>query len=289
MTPEYHFTYAAPEGPDLQQGDFISRTARINEIINTYHPYYSRHDYIGFLVLTQSCDLVHSRVKSEYLTLCAVRPLRSAIDAEIAKHQQNPYLKHSNSVYQYGAQRISGFVESLLNNNNEDYFYLHSEFGLGISSSACAFTRLSIAIQATHYDACISARKASLTPEFQAKLGWHVGKIYNRVGTKDWVPDSANESEWRAMISRIVSEHVNIIDEEKVKVAKKQIPESDLPSLTREELLERIRAITVPSRKTRVLDAVMDALQSAGFVSGKDALKVRRSLDMDAVIKGLLK
>ncbi len=67
---------------------------------------------------------------------------------------------------------------------------------MGISGYNCAFLALSVALKIEHYDLCLAAKIAQLTGEFQAKLGWLVGNLYSRVGTKEWgsvYPESVSE------------------------------------------------------------------------------------------------
>jgi hypothetical protein len=81
------------------------------------------------------------------------------------------------------------FLERLFNNNESEYFFLRAEPTLDFPEDCCAFLRLSIALQAEHYEDCIASRVLSLSDEFSTKLGWLVGNIYSRVGTRDWKPE----------------------------------------------------------------------------------------------------
>ena len=53
--PKAHFTYLVDQSPpDLQQGDVLRRTERLINLIEDYHKYYLRDNYLAFSVLTQS-------------------------------------------------------------------------------------------------------------------------------------------------------------------------------------------------------------------------------------------
>lgn len=285
-----HFTYTAPVGSkDLQQGDYIARSDEINGIISEIHPYYTKSDYLGFMVLTQTCDLVRrdDEPPLEYITLCAIRPIEAAINSELRKVQTNFVLRLGNAVDARGEGHVRKFLERLLNNNVEEYFYLHEDAELGIIDSSCAFLRLSIALKNLHYEACLRSRKACLTPEFQAKLGWHFGKIYNRVATKDWVPDAASKQEWTAILNGILQTHVVKLDDKQISELRANKVEGDLAGLGEEAIRDMVRQTFVKKRNIEVTEAVVNSLLEAGVIVDKDKKKVYALLSSNAIIKAL--
>jgi len=68
------------------------------------------------------------------------------------------------------AEKLGNFLTSLLDNNQDGYFYLHQDIGLGIQQNCCAFLPLSVALKIDHYNLCLEAKIAELTDTFQAKL-----------------------------------------------------------------------------------------------------------------------
>src|SRR5690606_10980903 len=76
-----HWTYSDfSESSDLEQGDIISVTPELIQIMSKYHSYFANDKYTGFIVATQSCDLVRRKgdsPKAPYINLAAIRPLNS--------------------------------------------------------------------------------------------------------------------------------------------------------------------------------------------------------------------
>ena len=48
------------------------------------------------------------------------------------------------------------------------------------------FLQLAVSLKAEHYDMCLAAKICELEETFQAKLGFQIGHMYNRVGTTEW-------------------------------------------------------------------------------------------------------
>ena len=185
-----HYIYDEQLNKDqLFQGDVLSRHPDLMALLENYHPHYatsSRYRY--FLVLTQSCDLIRrdgQTPSSPYITIAAVRPVEKALLREAKKYQEW-WQQPVHIVDGKMRSKIDLFVTSLIGNNVPDYFYLHEDISLGIHERNCAFLALSVAIKIEHYDLCLKAKIAQLKDNFRTKLGWLVGNMYSRVGTKDW-------------------------------------------------------------------------------------------------------
>lgn len=143
------------------------------------------------MVLTQTCDLVrgrataHAPCKSDYITICPVRPLE-----RILLRAMKNYVREAPGGLPIGTEKdrvkFTDFLERLFNNNEQGLFYLEqSDSALGVD--CCAITRLSIGLKSgLHYEKCLNSRILQLSEVFEAKLGWSVGNIYSRVGTRDW-------------------------------------------------------------------------------------------------------
>lgn len=202
-----HFTYQPPEG-DLRQGDLLSISDDLQEILEKYHPHYANNpDYRYLIVLTQSCDLWRrqdGKCKSRYITLSAVRPIDTVIQRELEKHQRSS-IERNNSLCSIKSEYwVKDFLIKLLNNNLQEYFYLAEDPEIGLHSPHIAFLALSIAIKSEHYDMCLKARIAQLKEIFQAKLGWLVGEVYSRVGTPDWVPTKMTKEEFDKYVDKFL-------------------------------------------------------------------------------------
>lgn len=184
-----HYIYSdKTDTSNLNQGDVLRRSDELVSLLSEIHPHYASHEsYKYFLVLTQSCDLVRRDGSSnaKYISLAAVRPIEDALMREAKTHQdwwQEPKKVLDSKAF----TRMQMFVESLLDNNQAGYFYLHEDSAAGLYGRNCAFLALSIALRAQHYDLCLRAKIAQLQESFQAKLGWLVGNMYGRVGTSEW-------------------------------------------------------------------------------------------------------
>lgn len=184
-----HWTYEENlDNEQLYQGDVLSRTHGLNELLKEVHPwFFDKPENKHFMVLTQTCDLVRRpKPSAEYIAICPIRPLSGIINRQVGTS-----VSLSNAGIPVGTQRsqnrLRDFLARLFNNNESGLFYLEKD--QVFPEDCCALTRLSISIKAEHYDRCLSAKALQLAEPFQAKLGWAVGNIYSRVGTRDWRPD----------------------------------------------------------------------------------------------------
>lgn len=195
----------------MQQGDLLSISKELREVLQEFHPYYANHtDYKLLIVLTQSCDLVirnNQGCKSKYITLAAVRPAETALLRELSKFQHSTLERKGRLCGLQYKSYAKQFIEALLNNNQPDYFYLERDAALGLSEPMTAFLALSVTLKSNeHYSKCIQARIGQLKPVFQAKLGWLVGNMYSRVGTEDWVPDNCDAEKFKEKVEGILGQ-----------------------------------------------------------------------------------
>lgn len=186
-----HFTYADPtDANEIAQGDVLQRTPAIDDLLKRYYNYFgSNEENQFFLVITQTCDLVPRSggvCKAKYIELAAVRPIRAALTRELEQHLAEGFDVSFPIAGEKSRSKMQFFVQRLLNNNDPDYFFLHSQPDKAFPEDCCAFLHLSVPVKADNYAALRDARILSLEPVFQAKLGWLVGQIYSRVGTMDW-------------------------------------------------------------------------------------------------------
>lgn len=177
----------------LQQGDVIRRSPGVEAVLREVHPhYFNKPDYRFFIVLTQSCDLARRAGQpsaARYVTVAAVRPLSLAIERYIAQQQFDELESRLGFASEDRKEKLRQFVERVMNNNEDSYFFLRAEPTHGLDEDHCAFLQLSIALKADlHYDTLLAAKILQLQEPFQHKLGYLVGTSYSRVGTEDWVP-----------------------------------------------------------------------------------------------------
>lgn len=284
-----HFTYKALEqDADLQQGDILQRSEALTSVLNAVFPYYLHEDYRHFAVLTQPCDLVRGR-QSRYITIGAVRPLSHAIEREAQRFQTNYVLRRANVVPDGAKDKLRQFLQRLLNNNEQEFFYLHEDASIGSAQPSCVFLRLSIALLSDHYEVCRAARVVSLEPMFQAKLGWLVGNIFSRVGTEDWVPKAASLPQWQRLIDDILARNTVFMNDKKIEVVKKANPEATISNMQADDVRRLIQASAEHRKKADAIEAVINQLQSETALSPEDLSKVQRRLENDAVFSSCFK
>jgi hypothetical protein len=214
-----HWTYSEFESNlDLCQGDIVRRTPELLSVLEVVHKHFCDEKYTGFLVLTQTCDLVRrkgSDCSARHVSLCVIRELehvlphmlREICGTEIA----GVYTKEGRFFAEQLLVRIVNQTEQ-----SRGLFYLHPDADVGIATPSVALLRISIALRREHYDVLMSARSGRIVPEFAAKLGWLTGNLFARVATPDWdekagknaakelaktMLDSVSESDGRNWIS----------------------------------------------------------------------------------------
>jgi len=251
--PGCHFTYCVSAAGDLRQGDILTKSQALSEVLKEIHPHYHRKDdYTHFLILTQTCDLVRRNgrpCKAKYVSVAAIRPVQLALEREVSQHQDK--LDQVAGVCRESVRSpLRQFVARILNNNDPEYFYLEPEPTFGLYEPSCAFLRLSVALRAhEHYDKLIAARIMSLTEIFRAKLGWLVGNMYSRVGTEDWAPDHITDTEFNEKADQLLASVVQWVQDEQLKAAKKGF---DTTRLDREAFRKKVQETKVPRKKDNV-------------------------------------
>ncbi len=223
-----HFTYARPTKEYLQQGDLLKKNETLKAILADVHGYYTtKEDYTHFLVLTQTCDLIRRNApcKAKYITLAVVRPLDIVLNREFEKIVELDLAQKGKVGGSKHRNKAKNFVESLLNNNINEYFYLHEESTKGLHEACCAFLRLSISIKIEHYDACLNARFLSLDETFQAKLGWLTGNMYSRVGTEEWEAARGKEA-FKEKTKQLLVQDWLWVDDKKLNLADQSKPDN---------------------------------------------------------------
>jgi hypothetical protein len=191
-----HWTYTTYNAQDdLFQGDILTRTPELEEILNTVHAHFVDSKFTHFVVITQTCDLVKrgSTCKAEQVGLAVVRelgPLLPAIVEAIAGFDVA-------GVYRHSARKVViDQLKKIINQNelSRGLFYLHPDGDLKIAAPSVATLRINIALDSARYKVLQDARCGRLTTEFSNKLGWLCGNLFSRIATPDW-----NEAEHDAM------------------------------------------------------------------------------------------
>lgn len=286
-----HFTYVT-SSQSLCQGDVIEKNEEIKQIMADVHPHYVKDDYRYFIVLTQSCDLVQRKqnatCKSPYITLAAVRPLDVFLKKEFLQFQQNAFEQTASIINKNSKYKCSQIVEKLLNNNLPDYFYLHEDSSLGFSESCVAFLKLSISIKSSlHYEKCFKAKCLELSDDFKAKLGWNVGQMYSRVGTKDWIPTVvSNKRLFEEAVDSILNLHYKWIDDNKINQYIKNKYQYD----NEEDIIRTIESLKCEDVKEIIAKRIFDLAKEGNLLSDEEIIsKLISRIISDPVISNYIK
>lgn len=310
---QYHFTYSKPEkDSDLSQGDILEKTDELKNILAQVHPHYLKNDYTHFIVLTQTCDLVRrdgNDCSSRYIVLAAIRPIETVIEREISKRQVHQIEQIGKLCSIKHRQKIQDFVSSLMNNNKDEYFYLHEDSSFNFTQPSCAFLRLAISIRSKdHYQTCLKARIISLEENFRAKLGFNVGHLYSRVGTKDWVPEVLDLREFNKIVSKYVEKTHQWVEDKILEEAIKElndpeyktrlnstlqkIQDENLPLPEFEKTVKEARDFIKLIKTEKPIDIVSEKIVSIlenefniQFTTSKEKLRFIQTLKNDVVIK----
>jgi hypothetical protein len=275
---------------DLMQGDVLQRTPALDELLKTVHPHfyqYPKNRY--FLVLTQSCDLVirqGGQCKAPYVSLAPVRSLDLVLDRQLAQSSLAEVKAELPVVTARNRQKLSDFLQRLFNNNEASYFYLDSQ-DTPLETDCVAFLNLSIAIKADlHFQTCLYAKILQLNETFQAKLGWLVGQMYSRVGTRDWESNALN-----AKVTNTLKDIAIWVQDANagplVEAFKLRLAQGQDAQMSAAEIAQTVSR--TPTKKQRVMKEADRVIKAAvGEDQARLAEKIRKRLDNDTNFSSLL-
>jgi len=200
-----HWTYRKFEpDDDLEQGDVLTCTDDLTRILAEVHPHFCDAKYLGFVVSTQSCDLVRRpECKARYINISVVRSLRTTLPRLLEQACQPV----ANGVFKKSARADARrFLERTLNQNEQasGLFYLHPDTESGIGEPAVVLLRVSVSLRAQHYGALLTARRGRLEPQFQAKYGWLLGNLFSRAASPDWGDADGGSAQMERLIAELL-------------------------------------------------------------------------------------
>ncbi|MBW1834516.1 MAG: hypothetical protein JRI62_07025 [Deltaproteobacteria bacterium] len=262
-----HWTYenVSPDD-DLCQGDILEPTEDLKNLFNEVHPHFTHPKYRRFFILTQTCDLVQRKEKSNtcsatHINLSVVRSLHDVIRDSLKNHFG--YL--APGIYSEHMKRsVQMMIERLVNQNEIalGLFYLHPDADAGITVPSVAILRVAISVRATeHYQTLQGARVGKLSKEFQPKLGWMVGNLFSRVGVRDWKEETENEEE--RMINDILCfsrKKPLWINHKMYKKILKERPDFDTFSVNEQE--EVIKTFLPPPAKEKAIAIIAKTIKN---------------------------
>jgi len=238
-------------------------TPKLKTALREAHPHFIQDKYLGFVVITQSCDLVRRKgamPSAPYVAIAAVRSL-SAVLPKLLSTACDPW--NSGIFPESRRESAKRLLERVFNQNEQGLgvFYLHPDHDVEIAEHAIALLRVSVALRHSHYDALVDARRGRLKPAFQAKLGWLVANLYGRAATEDWA-DQKNGGERLSKLIKEQLEDPSCVweDDEAMRLAKEkgQLP----PNLPREQALAAIADHRPKPLNERIADEVVKILLS---------------------------
>jgi hypothetical protein len=287
-----HITYhPALATTELMQGDVLSRTPAIDELLKTVHPHFYQHPKnLYFMVLTQSCDLVvrhDGACKAPYITLAPVRSLDLVVERHLSQFPLADVEADLPVLGTKARNKASEFLQRLFNNNELGYFFLDSE-DTALDGDCVAFLNLSIPIKSDlHRKTCLEAKILQLNETFQAKLGWLVGQMYSRVGTQDWEPTQLTRK-----VSKVLQEAAIWIDDGKlspVEEAFKAIAQGNPGArMTQADITKVVSK--APDKRRRVLDEASRVIgETLGPEQAPLAERLRKRLEGDAGLSAALR
>lgn len=227
-----HWTYTDYDRTsDLEQGDILTPSLEVRALFEQYHKHFCSEKYLGFMVASQTCDLVcrKGRPKTGYITLAAIRPLSQVLQ-KLASHVIQPFAPGRYPTG--GRDEVKRLLERILNQNEQSIglFFLYPDADISIGEPAVAMLRVTVAFRSEHYDVFRQARVGRLAPEFQAKLGWLLGNLFNRPATPDWIDQEGGKDRFERLIRECLTQQqgdtpqnrMEWIDDQLVEEARKQ-------------------------------------------------------------------
>jgi hypothetical protein len=185
-----HWTYeAVPPGSDLEQGDILRPSEELHKLFVEVHPHFCDAKYNGFLIATQSCDLVRRKrcPDTPYISLAVIRPLSQVI-RKLITQVATPISTGSRLFPSAKKIEVRNLLERVFNQNEHSLglFFLHADSDAGIDEHSVSFLRVTVTVRSEHYAKLIGARVGRVGSKFQAKLGWLLGNLYARPASPDW-------------------------------------------------------------------------------------------------------
>ena len=145
-----HWTYEKKKKPkgDLYQGDIIQRTGPLLKVLGSVHTYFCDEKYLGFIVISQTCDLVvrGGQCKAKYINLAVIRSLESMMPSFLEEACGTGI---PGVFYEDGRAEIKELVERIINQNEQalGLFYLEPDGDLRLAVESLALLRVSIALR----------------------------------------------------------------------------------------------------------------------------------------------
>ena len=258
-----HWTYHQYDaGSDLEQGDFLAPTEPLRALVRERSPGPRADDSLGFMIATQSCDLVRRKGVASidlHISIVPVLSLRAVLPGLLSTIS-DPV---APGVFSSGAKfKAKQFLERLFDQNEQKLglFYLHPDADLGLGEPAVAFLRVKIPLEGRHYALLLAARRGRLDPEFRAKCGWLLGNLYARAASPDWAEHSGGKRQRDELVEKYLGEQIPGAGPVWVRDEIVEAGRTARVDFTQERgaLLAQLEAVRPRPRMSQVVDAALD-------------------------------
>ncbi|MFU7598124.1 hypothetical protein ACM9VS_04755 [Legionella pneumophila] len=192
----------------LQQGDIIQLSGYLRRLFKKYYiglpikPLETRY----LMVINQTCDLVKNQErapKTEHINLCVVSRFSnyiSRLKSKFNKNQISDYCIVEEAVY----QEIKNKIVRIINNSEaKEHFFLPQTFPF--KEDMVAILSFSYPFRVKHYDLIKKNRVLSIRSDFQSKIGYLIGGLYNRIATPDLNSSNFSDSETSNFVDELLS------------------------------------------------------------------------------------
>ncbi len=289
MVSHWTYTEISDKSNDLEQGDILDPSSGLRNLLKSVHPHFCDPKYAGFMVLTQTCDLVRRkgrRCNSKYVNVAVIRSLSNYLRdllRRVCKEYPHDVLDKDSKV------EAKRFLQRLINQNEQKLglFYLYPDADAGIAESCVAVLRVNVALRSyEHYDLLVRARRGRLEREFQSKLRWLMGNLYSRVATRDW-PNKRGEKLTKELLSECAPE-IKWLSKEEAHVVTEGV---SVDGLSEEEAKKKLKPHLPKSPREHALDEIIRQAQNVfgEVVTHGDLTKLRNRLNNNPVLSDLLK
>ena len=187
-----HWTYEPIDNAndDLRQGDILilKDTSKLHSILGADHPGFLSPQNIGYMVVSQSCDLVRRGSKScnaRYISIAAIRELEPVFSVLLRDYCDNIEGIVYNTESKNTAKQLLHRIYNQ-NETKEGFFFLFPEVSMQIGAAAIAMLRITCSLESAHYQHLVDCRSGRLKDSFSSKLGWLMGNLFSRAATEDW-------------------------------------------------------------------------------------------------------
>ncbi len=292
-----HFTYTDEvDSENLHQGDILEKNEEIVRQLSEIHPHYVKEDYTHYQVLTQSCDLAlrDGVPKCRYITIAAIRPLRTALERTLLSIDSDAFRLDDLYCWPINKKpRLTEFLRQLYNNNDKEHFFLHRWPEKGLLENSCSFLYLSIALKAEqHYKMLVNAKRIQLDDNFKSKLGWLVGNLYSRVGTRDFYPGFVQDKQsFNEILEEPITDNVLILPQPVYTELKKECKKKSTSEVDEAEIdsAQEIVRYKEEQKQSAAIDKLIQDISRVTNLADGEEKALRNVLATNTLIRKGLK